>query len=686
MLSILASTNALSWIIEVDHGSESQGFTKSKVIKSQDSIKSKLKILGATQIQSISFIANLVKFEIAEDLFEQVSEIQGVRQIRKSETISPPKPVAVETRVRVNGIHDATKVKTAWDKYDVSGEGVLVGVIDTGIDYTHSAFQNEKNVTCVGSTGCKIVQCYDFTGELNKTDCMDTLGHGTHVAGIVLGKDDRITGVAPNAKLGVYKVFREGVQDEDYFQVYAALDQASKDGMNVVNLSLGLASGWDGGLIEGIYGKMEELGILIINANGNEGNFGLYMGGSPAVSKSAIAIAAFKTNSDNSFLPTSFTSWGPTPELKIKPEIAGPGQAILSSIPNSMCKQKSCYDSWSGTSMASPYIAGCAALYIEYFKSSKGFKSKAMQSASPSVNLNGSPHSIVQQGSGMINMDWLLSTFTVVEPNKIELGAVSKGQFKILTVTNDGTTILNLTFTHESAVSVHGDNRLVVSKSYNNTVKMRSEMSVYPGTQKKLMIWIQPDTAMDINANWVFSGYIKMTDDAKNVLRIPYAGFYGNYQSISIYPSDGSYPTFMANGKRYRNKSDVVVVSGSVIPRFAIKYVHPVEALQVQIVNKTDDKPLGLTHYETHIRNHDGEFEDIRVPSKVYDFKTYFENGKYCVFCYAVDKEMKEWKSIVNGEYYFVITAQKPLGKVTNKNDYVVWQSPLVIVNRTTTN
>ena len=65
--------------------------------------------------------------------------------------------------------------------------------------------------------------------------------------------------------------------------------------------------------------------------------------------------------------------------------------------------------------------------------------------------------------------------------------------------------------------------------------------------------------------------------------------------------------------------------------------------------------------------------------SKTFEFKSYFENGQYCVGCYATDAEMKNWVPMVDGEYWFKVTAQNPLGK-EQKKDYVIWDSPIALI------
>ncbi len=140
---------------------------------------------------------------------------------------------------------------------NVTGAGVKVAVIDTGVDYTHPALG--------GSMGVKVVGGYNFVN--NSYDLMDEDGHGTAVSGIIAGNSSTFKGVAPGAQLLVYKVFSNGTTSTQL--IVEALDQAAKDGAKVVNLSLG------GGFTSASLNSLGELlysqGIELVAAIGNDG-------------------------------------------------------------------------------------------------------------------------------------------------------------------------------------------------------------------------------------------------------------------------------------------------------------------------------------------------------------------------------------------------------------------------------
>jgi subtilisin family serine protease len=178
----------------------------------------------------------------------------------------------------------------------ITGEGVKVGIIDTGIDYTHPDLGG-----CFGS-GCRVTYGADFVGddfdsddpELAEPrpddDPADCGGHGTHVAGIV-GADGKVTGVAPDVTFGAYKVFGcEGSTSAEV--VMLALETALDDGMDVVNLSLGQSFQWPGYPTAEAADKLTEEGVTVVASMGNDGEAGVYSGSAPGVGEDVIAVAS----------------------------------------------------------------------------------------------------------------------------------------------------------------------------------------------------------------------------------------------------------------------------------------------------------------------------------------------------------------------------------------------------------
>lgn len=217
-----------------------------------------------------------------------------------------------------------------------SGTGVKVAVIDSGIDYTHP----DLSANYAGG--------YDFVN--NDSDPMDDNGHGTHVAGTVAAVADAagVIGVAPGAALYAVKVLSADGSGA-WSGVIAGLDWCVQNGIQISNNSYG--SGSDpGSLVQAAFDNAAAAGLLNVAAAGNSGtppgkgnNVGY-----PARYDSVVAVAATDQNDKRA----SFSSTGDTVEL------AAPGVNINSTLLGGG------YGTASGTSMASPHVAGVAALVI----------------------------------------------------------------------------------------------------------------------------------------------------------------------------------------------------------------------------------------------------------------------------------------------------------------------------------
>ena len=215
---------------------------------------------------------------------------------------------------------------------DKGGAGVNVYVIDTGILTTHEQFIPNRATFAV-----------NYVGDGINTDCS---GHGTHVAGTIGGNTH---GIARNVKLIGVKVF--GCSGGSPWSVIMSgiqyvIDQhkASSNKKTIINMSLG------GGKLTAVDDLVKSAvanGILVVVSAGNDAADAC--NSSPANVPVAITVAA----SDINDAQASFSNWGPCVDLY------APGVGITSSVSGS----NNAYSIYSGTSMASPHVAGVAALY-----------------------------------------------------------------------------------------------------------------------------------------------------------------------------------------------------------------------------------------------------------------------------------------------------------------------------------
>ncbi|NUN68393.1 MAG: S8 family serine peptidase [Bacteroidetes bacterium] len=308
-----------------------------------------------------------------------------------------------------------------WTNLGVRGEGVTVGIIDTGIDYLHPALGGAFGA------GAKVVGGYDFYNGDN--DPMDDNGHGTHVAGIVAADAADVKGVAPKAKLYAFKVLGAeggGSMDDIIAAVERCVDPNNDGNMNdrldIVNMSLGADGGEPDDAPSVAVDNATALGVTFVIAAGNsgyaesfpgkDGNYyysGLETIGSPGTSRRAITVGAIDSVNNLAY----FSSKGPTPgEYGIKPDVVAPGVNIRSLFPgNGMLVE-------SGTSMASPMVAGVAALLksIDPALTPAQIKSKLVNGA---VDLGMKP---VHQGAGRVDAVRAAALSATAEPVHLSFG------------------------------------------------------------------------------------------------------------------------------------------------------------------------------------------------------------------------------------------------------------------------
>lgn len=296
----------------------------------------------------------------------------------------------------------------AWEAKDVDGAGVNVSVLDTGIDSDHPDF------------GDRVIVQEDFTGE-RTTD--DLHGHGTHVAGIVAGagteSDGEFTGVAPEANLFDMRVLgADGTGSSS--DIIAAIERSIELEADVISMSLGAGSSPDGPLKE-VVDEAVDAGIVVIAAAGNTGP-GEQSMSAPANIPSAIAIGADDTLdhwTDGDL--AEFSSRGPTVEGHVGIDVTAPGVEIRA--PGSTDADEWPYTAKSGTSMATPHVAGLTALLLEDDPSldHSAVRSHLVTTADPlSSDYDGTEDlTVFDMGAGQVNATALFDPPVIVDQPSI---------------------------------------------------------------------------------------------------------------------------------------------------------------------------------------------------------------------------------------------------------------------------
>ena len=241
------------------------------------------------------------------------------------------------------------------DADGITGKGVKVAVLDTGVDGSH--FQ------LLGQMGESMVQGDPLV--------LDNNGHGTHVASTIAGArfshpQGLLQGVAPGAQLIIIKVLGYGIGIGDWSEIMAGMQRAAELGAKVISMSLGGDDNADPDASERrVVRQLTERGILVVIAAGNSGSAAQTIG-SPGSAADALTIGAI----NKAGLVADFSSRGPTLLNLTKPDCVAPGVDILSGSTGFIALYRAVdgirFAAISGTSMATPAASGAIALAEEY--------------------------------------------------------------------------------------------------------------------------------------------------------------------------------------------------------------------------------------------------------------------------------------------------------------------------------
>ncbi len=732
-------------------------------LKSESALlKSKLDEAGILYETGADYDTVLSGFEIVTKAynFEDVSKLlSSSATIIIGEEYKTAETKLVENDVNFyenTGIFDSSS-------FAYNGSGTLVAVLDTGLDYYHSAFSDANfkkynsgnyaltfselggivsdlraNKQQAGLTASdvyisnKVPYAFDYAD--GDSDVFPLLNeHGTHVAGVVAGHDDVITGVAPGAQLAIMKIFSDVMETSRTAWILNALEDCVALGVDVINMSIGTSCGFsritDEEAVSTVYDDIRDLGINLVVAASNSynstyasdknGNLPLTSNpdsgtvGSPSTypaslsvasingkktpyilsgdriiyfiestdrvseekdfveelltgntdtieieyvtipgvgrsadytgldvtgkialvrrgqttfeEKAAVALAKgaagviiynnvsgdIKMNVGEVDMPicsisqedgeelaknssgvikvarsqtsgpfiSDFSSWGPSPDLGIKPEITAHGGNILSSVPGQS------YDRISGTSMATPNIAGFSALMRQYVierfpeLDSKEISTMVnrlmMSTADITLAKNGLPYAVRRQGAGLANLNKSAGTNAYIitydrhdgsemDKTKIELGddPTRSGVYSLtFSVKNFGTSALSYDVgayvytegvsenkTNKGETTSTQDSRLLDGakidvKSVSGGSLSGTKLTVAAGSEAKLTVTITLSDAdkkyldQSFENGMYVEGFVTLKALDKNSvdLNAPYLAFYGDWTESPLF-------------------------------------------------------------------------------------------------------------------------------------------------------
>ncbi|HZR94186.1 MAG TPA: S8 family serine peptidase [Gaiellaceae bacterium] len=381
------------------------------------------------------------------------SQLDALRRLR-GVTVWP----SVTYRSLLNKTPQLIGATTVWGStLATAGQGVKIAVIDDGVDQRHEFFSPAgfsyppgfpKGNTAY--TTPKVIVAKAFAPPSTSWKYARTpfdpqqSDHATNVAGIAAGDHDtvaslpnakvRVSGIAPAAYIGNYKVLTVPTEgfglDGNSPEIVKGIEEAVKDGMDVLNLSLGepeVEPTRD--IVVAALERAAQAGVVPVVAAGNDfaeaGKGGV---GSPSTAPSAISVAA-STEGDSgpADVIAGFSDSGPTPmSLQLKPDVTAPGVNILSSLPRN---EWSNHD-WSGTSMAAPHVAGAVAVLKQRHPAWTVAQIKsALESTGAPVRSPASTAevSVLREGGGRIDLVRADNPLVFTSPTSVSYGLVKRG-------------------------------------------------------------------------------------------------------------------------------------------------------------------------------------------------------------------------------------------------------------------
>lgn len=347
------------------------------------------KLLGHVRDFKSFYIVNMLYLEAHPTIITALSRNPAVKSIlpnivfelqesSPAEVIIPaeeiePSAASIEWNIK------KIRADEVWDSFGVTGEGVVVGIIDSGVYWQHPALKEKFRGYNPAAPNTPDSEYNWFDAELGTPDPIDclTTSHGTHVTGtIVASTATNIYGVAPGARWIAANAFKSTTGSAESSKILAAaeymLAPTNKNGEqpnpdmapDILNCSWGSepdkdkkqeADEWFRPMVQ----NLRSAGILPVFAAGNTSSGALPRSvHSPAMYPESFAVGAV----DNQNKRATFSNRGPVvhyPDI-FKPDICAPGVGIYSTIKNGS------YGSKDGTSMATPHIVGVAALLLSY--------------------------------------------------------------------------------------------------------------------------------------------------------------------------------------------------------------------------------------------------------------------------------------------------------------------------------
>jgi minor extracellular serine protease Vpr len=370
-------------------------------------------------------------------------------------------------------------------------------------------------------------------------------------------------------------------------------------------------------------------------------------------------------------LISSFSSYGLAPDLTLKPDIGAPGGMIYSTYPIA----QGGYATVSGTSMSAPHVAGAVALLLEAHPTPAHQVRDILQNSADPKNWWGNPglgflDNVHRQGAGMVQIDKAILATTKIEPGKLELGESEAGPAtRTLKIENKGSEAVTYVLSFVNALSTGGSTFAPGFFLGNASVEFSTPSITVPaGESANVIATITPATGPVLGQ---YGGYIVFTpQDGGQLYRVPYAGFVGDYQSITVLnPTPFGFPWLAkVEDGFYVNQPDgaTFTTKDGDIPYILAHFAHQSRLVKIEIIPLRNLGP--------------------RYDLTVHEYEYFGRNSTpTAFFAFAWDGSAKvnnRRTPLPNGDYQLELSVLKALGDTGNPDHWETWTSPVITIAR----
>jgi minor extracellular serine protease Vpr len=372
-------------------------------------------------------------------------------------------------------------------------------------------------------------------------------------------------------------------------------------------------------------------------------------------------------------LISSFSSYGLSPDLVLKPDIGAPGGSIFSSYP----LEHGGYATVSGTSMASPHVAGAAALLLEAKPRTPAQATRTIfQNTAKPKNWWGNPglgylDQVHRQGAGMLDVQDAIRATTRIEPSKLSLGESESGPAtRTLTLRNARAQAVTYTLSHAPALSTNANTFAPGATTGFAAVAFSAPTVTVPAKGSATV-----DVTITANAglpdHGQYGGYLVFTPQGGGqAYRVPYAGMKGDYQTKTVLvPTANGFPWLSRiEGGFYVNKPSGASYSmaGTDIPFFLIHLDHQSRRVRLEAFDAATGASMGRVSDDEYLPRN----------STATGFYAFSWDGT------LFRGKGAQWSIARNGTYVVKLSVLRALGDASNPAHWEIWTSPAITVAR----